>query len=30
MRRFKSAQHLQRFASTHDQVASAFKVTLTG
>jgi putative transposase len=24
MRRFKSAQHLQRFASTHDQVANLF------
>ena len=24
MRRFKSARHLQRFASTHDQVANLF------
>ncbi|NYG35444.1 hypothetical protein HZU83_10885 [Sphaerotilus montanus] len=24
MRRFKSARHLQRFASTHDQMASLF------
>lgn len=25
MRRFKSARHLQRFASTHDQVANLFR-----
>ena len=24
MRRFKSARHLQRFVSTHDQVANLF------
>ena len=24
MRRFKSAKHLQRFSSTHDQVANLF------